>query len=150
PITVEYAVFRRQPLSALFLAYLMALTGNAAWLAWRAVTDKRDWKRLVARIGWKLALWPMLLLALATLLVGIGMRQPLFLGFATIGLWVGWRMWKFARRGPSGDPCCAAWHRCCTPPRTPSPGHPPLYLWRLQGLLHCAMLRAYREGRVTA
>ena len=26
----------------------------------------------------------------------------------------------------------------------------PLYLWRLQGLLHCAMLRAYREGRVTA
>ena len=64
PITVEYAVFRRQPLSALFLAYLMALTGNAAWLAWRAVTDKRDWKRLVARIGWKLALWPMLLLAL--------------------------------------------------------------------------------------
>ncbi len=101
PITVEYAVFRRQPLSALFLAYLMALTGNAAWLAWRAVTDKRDWKRLVARIGWKLALWPTLLLALATLLVGIGQRQPLFLGFATIGLWVGWRMWKFARRGPS-------------------------------------------------
>ena len=43
----------------------------------------------------------LLLSVLATLLVGIGRRQPLFLGFATIGLWVGWRMWKFARRGPS-------------------------------------------------
>ncbi|ALJ27962.1 hypothetical protein AOT14_15710 [Stenotrophomonas acidaminiphila] len=30
------------------------------------------------------------------------------------------------------------------------PGASPLYLWRLQGLLHCAMLRPYREGRVTA
>jgi|GEM_PF-6527423 len=29
-------------------------------------------------------------------------------------------------------------------------GMPPLYFWRLQGLLHCAMLRPYREGRVTA
>ncbi len=101
PITVQYAFFRQQPLSALFLAYLMAITGNAAWLAWRAVTDKRDWKRLVGRIGWKLALWPMLLLALATLLVGIGQGQILFLGFSMIGLWAGWRMRTFARRGPS-------------------------------------------------
>jgi len=101
PITVEFALFRQQPLTALFLAYLMALTGNASWLAWRAVTDKRDWKALVKRPGWHLSLWPMLLLALVVLVTGVQQRQMLFVGFSIIGLWAGWRMLKFARRGPA-------------------------------------------------
>ena len=101
PITIQFAFFRQQPLSALFLAYLMAITGNATWLAWRAVTDKRDWKKLVSRPGWHLAVWPMVILALVVVGTGIQHRQPLFLGFSSIGLWVGWRMLKFARRGPS-------------------------------------------------
>ncbi len=101
PITVQYAFFRQQPMAALFLAYLVAITLNASWLAWRAVTDKRDWQAMVARPGWKLALWPMLLLGLAVLVVGIGQGQPLFLGFSMIGLWAGRRMWTFSRRGPS-------------------------------------------------
>ncbi|WP_132862300.1 hypothetical protein [Stenotrophomonas sp. ATCM1_4] len=100
PITVQFAFFRHQPLTALFLAYLIAITGNASWLAWRAVTDKRDWKRMVARVGWKLALWPMVLLAGAVLVVGVQRGQMLFLGFSVIGLWAGWRMWNFSRRGP--------------------------------------------------
>ena len=101
PITVQFAFFRDQPLTALFLAYLIAITGNACWLAWRAVTDKRDWRQMVARLGWKLALWPMVVLALGVLGVGVYLRQPLFMGFSTLGLWAGWRMMKFGRRGPS-------------------------------------------------
>lgn len=100
PITVQYAFFRQQPVAALFLAYLIAITGNASWLAWRAVTDKRDWKVMVSRTGWKLALWPMVLLGLAVLVLGIQKGQMLFLGFSMIGLWAGWRMWTFSRRGP--------------------------------------------------
>ncbi|KRG79304.1 hypothetical protein ABB30_01340 [Stenotrophomonas ginsengisoli] len=100
PITVQFAWYRQQPLSALFLVYLMALTGNALWLSWRAVTDKRDWRVLVARPGWALSLWPMLLSAIAVLAVGLGIGQPLFVAFSSIGLWAGWRMWRFARRGP--------------------------------------------------
>ena len=100
PITIEFAFFRQQPLAALFLAYLMAITGNATWLSWRAVVDKRDWKVMVSRLGWKLALWPMVLLGLVVLVVGIQKGQVLFIGFSMIGLWAGWRMWKFARRGP--------------------------------------------------
>lgn len=100
PITVQFAWYRQQPLSALFLVYLMALTGNAVWLSWRAVTDKRDWRVLVARPGWALSLWPMLLFALAVLLAGVLTGQVLFLSFSLIGLWAGWRMWRFARRGP--------------------------------------------------
>jgi hypothetical protein len=41
-------------------------------------------------------------------------------------------------------------HSCCTAPLEAATAARTLYLWRLQGLLHCAMLRAYREGRVTA
>lgn len=101
PITVQFAFFRQQPLTALFLAYLMAITGNATWLAWRAVTDKRNWKKLVSRPGWHLALWPMVVLALAVVATGVQHRQVLFFGFSAIGLWAGWRMLKFARRGPA-------------------------------------------------
>lgn len=100
PMAVEFAWYRQQPLIALYLLYLMALTGNALWLSWRAVTDKRDWRVLVARPGWALSLWPMLLFALAVLLAGMLTGRVLFLSFSLIGLWAGWRMWRFARRGP--------------------------------------------------
>lgn len=100
PMAVEFALYRKQMLSALFLVYLMALTGNALWLSWRAVTDKRDWRVLVARPGWALSLWPTLLLAVAVLVVGWKVAEPLLSTFSAIGLWVGIRMLRFARRGP--------------------------------------------------
>lgn len=101
PMAVEFALYRKQTLSALFLVYLMALTGNALWLSWRAVTDKRDWRALVARPGWALALWPLLLLAVAVLVVGWLAAEPVLSVFSAIGLWVGIRMLRFARRGPA-------------------------------------------------
>ena len=101
PMTVEFVFFRQQPLSGLFLAYLMAITGNAVWLSWRAVTDKRDWQVLVARPGWALSLWPMLLLAVTVLIVGLVAREPVMMAFSSIGLWAGMRMFRFARRGPA-------------------------------------------------
>lgn len=100
PILVQFAVYRQQPRSALFLAYLIALTGNAAWLAWRAVTDKRDWRQMTRRIGWHLSLWPVLLLALTVAAVGLSTREPLMISFCGLGLFAGWRMLRFARRGP--------------------------------------------------
>lgn len=101
PITVEYAVFRRQPLSALFLAYLMALTGNAAWRAGLARGHRQA--RLEAAGGADRLEAGAVADAVAGAGHAAGGHRPapaLFLGFMTIGLWVGWRMWKFACRGP--------------------------------------------------
>lgn len=100
PITLEFALYRQRPLSALFLAYLMALTANGVWMAWRAVTDRRDWRVLVARPGWSLTLWPLALLAFGVLVGGLLNGQPLMITFSLIGLWASTRMWRFARRGP--------------------------------------------------
>ena len=48
PMTVHFLQTGRT-IAAAFLGYLLVITGNAMWMAWRAVTDKRDWRAMVAR-----------------------------------------------------------------------------------------------------
>ena len=43
PMTVHFLQTGRT-IAAAFLGYLLVITGNAMWMAWRAVTDKRDWR----------------------------------------------------------------------------------------------------------
>lgn len=100
PLVVEAAFFRHQPGVALFLTFLLPLTAQACWVAWRAVTDKRDWKRLVARPGWKLAKWLPALLAMPVLWVGARSGQMIFVGFAFIPLLSYINMHRFEQKGP--------------------------------------------------
>lgn len=100
PLVIEFAFFRQKLAIALFLTFLLPLTAQACWTAWRAVTDKRDWKNLVARPGWKLAQYLPALLAVPVIWVGVRTGQLVFVGFALIPLLTAWRMHRFAKDGP--------------------------------------------------
>ena len=106
PLVIEQIFFRRHLATGLFLAYLLPLTAQACWLAWRAITDKRDWHVMTSRIGWQLALWLPTLSAIPVLVVGIMKMQWLLIGFSMIAFINAWKMLRFARRGP-GRP---NWH----------------------------------------
>lgn len=97
PLVIE-RLLQQQWLAALFLAYLLPLTALPLWLAWRAVTDKHDWQGMTRRIGWSLNLWLTVVMAVLMLCVGIGWGQALFIGYSAIGLLLGVRIWRFARR----------------------------------------------------
>ena len=101
PLVVEYVFFRQNLVSAAFLAYLLPLIAQACWLAWRAVTDKRDWRVMTSRVGWHLVLWLPVLSALPVLALGLMKMQWLFIGFSMIALINAWQMLRFAKRGPS-------------------------------------------------
>lgn len=105
PMTVHFLLADR-PVAAAFLGYLLVITGHAMWMAWRAVTDKRDWRAMVARPAWRAWALAALAAGLGVLALGIARGQPLFMGFSSIGLLLGVQMLQFARRGPKH----ANWH----------------------------------------
>lgn len=101
PLVIEQIFFRHHLVTGLFLAYLLPLTAQACWMAWRAITDKRDWRVMTSRIGWQLVLWLPLLTAIPMLVVGVMKMQWLFIGFPLIAFINAWQMLRFAKRGPS-------------------------------------------------
>lgn len=101
PLVIERVFFRQQLIGAVFLSYLLPLTGQACWLAWRAVTDKRDWQAMTSRMGWHLTLWLPVLFAIPVLVIGVMKTQWLFIGFSMIAFFNAWQMLRFAKRGPS-------------------------------------------------
>lgn len=100
PLALEQLLFRRQWVGGFFLSYLLPLTASACWLAWRAITDKRDWRVMTARPGWLLALWLPALCAIPVLALGVMKSQWLLIGFSMIGFVNAWQMWRFAAHGP--------------------------------------------------
>ena len=105
PMTAHFLLTDR-PVAAAFLGYLLVITGQAMWMAWRAVTDKRDWRAMVARPAWRAWSWAAMGAGLGVLALGMVRGEPLFMGFSTIGLLLGVQMRQFARRGPKH----ANWH----------------------------------------
>ena len=99
PMTVHFLLSGR-PVAAAFLGYLLVITAQAMWMAWRAVTDKRDWRAMVARPAWRAWSWAAMGAGLGVLALGMVRGEPLFMGFSTIGLLLGVQMRQFARRGP--------------------------------------------------
>lgn len=89
------------PTSGTYLGYLFFITGQACWMAWRAVQDKADWRVMVARPAWQLWMWSSLLAGIATLALGLQTGNPVLLGFSLIGPILFARMRRFARRGPA-------------------------------------------------
>jgi hypothetical protein len=84
------------PVTATFLGYLIVLVGTTVWLAWRAIRDRHDPARYFGRVYRALAVAN----ALAGLVVlGVGVRagQPLLIGFAFVGLFAGFDMWRRRR-----------------------------------------------------
>ena len=105
PMTAHFLLTDR-PVAAAFLGYLLVITGQAMWMAWRAVTDKRDWRAMVARPAWRAWSLTAMGAGLGVLALGVARAEPLFVGFSTIGLLLGVQMRQFARRGPKH----ANWH----------------------------------------
>lgn len=87
PMTL-YALHRGQSNTAAFLAYLVVITSTGTWASWRAIADKRDVHRYTGPVYTALG-------ALAALsgaaILGLGLIRsvPLFIGFSSVGLFVG-------------------------------------------------------------
>ncbi len=105
PMSAHF-LFTGRSVAAVFLGYLLVITAQAMWMAWRAVTDKRDWRAMVARPAWRAWSWAAMGAGLGVLALGVARAEPLFVGFSTIGLLLGVQMRQFARRGPKH----ANWH----------------------------------------
>lgn len=105
PMTLHFLLTGRT-VAAAFLGYLLLITGHAMWMAWRAVTDKRDWRAMVARPAWRGWMLATTGAGAGVLALGMALGQALFMGFAAIGILLGLQMLWFARRGPKH----ANWH----------------------------------------
>ena len=105
PLALHF-LLRGKPQAAAFLAYLLVITAQAMWMAWHAIRDKRDWRAMVARPGYRGLLLLCALAGAGVLAMGIALGQSLFMGFSLIGIALAWQMRQFARRGPRH----ANWH----------------------------------------
>ena len=76
---------RGNPLGAVFLTYLLVLVSNTCWNSWRSVRDRRDHKRYFGHMFWSLAAITALS-GIAMMVIGIGIGQPLFAIFGSIGV----------------------------------------------------------------
>lgn len=84
---------------AIFLAYLLVITGNAMWLAWSAVRNKQSFAGFTGPMYRALmVLTP--IAGVITLIVGIQTGATLLMGFSVIGIISGYRMFQGIRRGP--------------------------------------------------
>jgi hypothetical protein len=85
-----------------FLLYLVVITTTSVWLAWRAIRDKRDWRRYTGPVYRGLA-WANLGGGLGIAAVGLLLAQQMQLvivSFSAIGLLTFVRMRRFARSAP--------------------------------------------------
>ena len=90
---------RGKVVSASFLSYLIVITAAASWNSWRAIRDKRDWQRFSGPM-FRVLVALSALSGLAIFWLGYVRGIPLFMGFAFVGIGVGFGTWRDIRRGP--------------------------------------------------
>ena len=73
---------------AVFLVYLVVITGTACWQAWRAVRNKRDRGAFYGR-NYRILAWLNLLSGVATLAAGVALGNTLLMVFCWIGIVAG-------------------------------------------------------------
>jgi hypothetical protein len=83
-----------------FLLYLLVLTGTALWQGWYSIRYKREFARYAGRSYRGLA-GLNIFTAIAVLSLGLMVRQPIFVGFAAVGVLGGVGMLRLARNGPA-------------------------------------------------
>lgn len=96
PMTL-YAWLAGKPVTAAFLGYLIVITATGTWTSWRAIADKRDVHRYTGPVFTALA-WLSLGSGVAMLGLGLRIGAPLFIGFSSIGLYIGWDMLRKRRQ----------------------------------------------------
>ena len=89
---------------AVFLVYLVVITGTACWQAWRAVRNKRERGAFYGR-NYRMLAWLNLGSGVATLAAGIALGQVLLMVFCWIGILAGAAALRELRRPvPANDP----------------------------------------------
>lgn len=104
PMAISIAINKSQ-VAGSFLLYLLIITGTGVWNSWRAIRDKRDWKRYTGPV-YKGLMVLNLLGGLSIAAIGIFMAefmQVIITSFSLIGLVGAYRMYQFQREAPS-DP----------------------------------------------
>jgi uncharacterized membrane protein len=99
PLTLRIAV-EKSPSFGAFLGYLGILTGTAVWQGWFAIRHKRDFARYTGR-GYRGLAALNIVAALATLVLGLAIANPIFIGFAAVGVLGGTSMLRLAKSGPA-------------------------------------------------
>lgn len=92
----------KSPLGGLFLLYLWVITVTSVWTSWRAVRDKRDWRRFTGPVYQGLA-WLNLASGLGVLVMGLffaNQSQGIFIAFSLIGIVSFVSMRRFSRQSP--------------------------------------------------
>ncbi|MGO1073492.1 hypothetical protein [Lysobacter sp. CA199] len=83
-----YALRNGNLYTAAFLGYLIVITATGTWVGWRAIVDKRDVQRYTGPVYTALAALSVVSGA-AMLALGVKIAAPLFMGFSSIGLYIG-------------------------------------------------------------
>ena len=104
PLAIFIAINKSQ-VAGSFLLYLLIITSTSVWNSWRAIRDKRDWKRYTGPV-YKGLMVLNLLGGLSIAAIGIFMAefmQVVITSFSLIGLIGAYRMYQFQREAPT-DP----------------------------------------------
>lgn len=93
---VGFKLQQGQTVIAAFLGYLVVITATGVWGAWRAIADKLDVVRYTGPVYQALACLSVAS-GVAVLGLGISAREPLLIGFSTVGLFIGQDMLRKRR-----------------------------------------------------
>lgn len=95
-----FILLRGRPITATVLLYLVVITITPAWLAWRAIRDRGDWKRYTGAVFKGLAVLN-LVAGVAVLVVGVRVENLLLMSISLIGVVTGVLMFHGVRREPT-------------------------------------------------
>jgi hypothetical protein len=98
PLTLRILIEKNTGFGA-FLLYLLVLTGTALWQGWFSIRYKREFARYAGR-GFRRLAGVNIASALATMVLGLSLSQPIFIGFASVGVLGGIGMLRLANTGP--------------------------------------------------
>jgi len=104
PMAISIAINKSQ-VAGSFLLYLLIITSTSVWNSWRAIRDKRDWKRYTGPV-YKSLMVLNLIGGLSIAAIGIFMAdfmQVIITSFSLIALVSAYRMYQFQREAPT-DP----------------------------------------------
>ncbi len=104
PLAIRIGL-ERSTTGGVFLLYLWVITVTSTWLSWRAIRDKRDWRKFAGPV-FRGLMWANLASALVVVVTGIFFAesmQLIIISFSAVGFIGFWQMRRFTRQAPA-DP----------------------------------------------
>ncbi len=83
-----------------FFAYLVVITGTAVWLSWRAIQMKRD-RASYFDTRYASVAWFNIVSGLIVFAIGLGVKNPLLMGFCWLGVLTGTGMLRKRKNVPN-------------------------------------------------